>query len=65
MLYITHKSNTTFYVKTYNQNGLITTKTYDLKTTIPNNTSIKAVSVKNKFIYYYENSRYKCFIPEL
>ncbi|WP_207670997.1 hypothetical protein [Clostridioides difficile] len=49
----------------YNQNGVITTKTYDLKTTIPNNVSIKAASVKNKFIYYYDNSRYTCFIPEL
>ncbi|MCC0637516.1 kelch repeat-containing protein [Clostridioides sp. ES-S-0001-02] len=65
MLYTAHKSNTTFYIKTYNHNGLMATKNYDLKTTIPNNVSIKAVSVKDKFVYYYDNNRYECFIPEL
>ncbi|HBH3592742.1 Uncharacterised protein [Clostridioides difficile] len=66
MLYTVYRGDTYFYVGGYNQNGVVFSRKYDKKnSTFPYDSLLKAVSVKDKFIYYCENSRYKCFIPEL
>lgn len=66
MLYTVYRGDTYFYVGGYNQNGAVFSKEYVKKnSTFPYNPLLKAVSVKNKFIYYYDDNRYKCFIPEL
>ncbi|MDI3042734.1 kelch repeat-containing protein [Clostridioides difficile] len=66
MLYTVYYGDTYIYVGGYNHNGAVFSKQYDKKgSTFPYNSLLKAVSVKNKFIYYCDNSRYKCFIPEL
>lgn len=66
MLYTVYYGDTYLYVKGYNQNGRVFSKEYVKKnSTFPSNPLLKAVSVKNKYIYYYENNMYKCFIPEL